>query len=90
MTPGIAALERTAEIIRDCGWCQDSWETGEGAVCLVTALQRATTSFDGSDEAHVILQRRLMLVGWTSSMTRWNDVEGRTVDDVLALLEDAS
>ena len=79
-------LERAANLIRERGWVQGCYTTDDGAMCASTAIYLAT----GSTSIHTALQsvqRKLLARGWQRGLIAWNDVDGRTKDEVLALLE---
>lgn len=70
---------RTADVIEECGWTQGT-SVRRGRVCLVQAMQRASTGPAWSQLA----ARVIPLVGM--SLVVWNDAPGRTVEEVVALL----
>ena len=80
-------LERAANLIRERGWVQGCYKTDDGAMCISTAIYLATAPRN-MDAALQSVQRKLLARGWQRGFIVWNDVDGRTVDEVLALLEE--
>lgn len=73
-------LREARELLVRDGWCQGEYRAGNGRLCLVGAVFSATpypASALGRLEA---IQ---------SGALGWNDAPGRTVDEVLALLDRA-
>ena len=79
-------LERAADLIRERGWVQGHFGTEDGAVCISTAIYLAIGPTD-IDAAVQSVHRELQLRGWQHGLIAWNDVDGRTLEDVLELLE---
>jgi len=84
---------RAADVIRERGWCQETCMDEKGSVCLLGALLTA----DGIDllAAEVVSCSYLERVTERAierhinhdSVPGWNDKEGRTVEEVIAVLE---
>lgn len=83
---------RVRDVIERRGWCQypgdafghitdEEWETGP--CCLVQAL--GVIVADGPKQADLIARLRDRL---DRSPTKWNDAAGRSVAEVLDLLDD--
>jgi hypothetical protein len=70
-------LLAAADLLRERGWCQNQFMDDDGRICLMSALSIVPAS------ARVIMMVHLV----TNDATAWNDMEGRTKDDVLNLLE---
>jgi len=79
-------LERAANLIRERGWVQGQYTTDDGAVCISMAIYLAIGP--EVDAALRRVQDGLLARGWQRGLIAWNDVDGRTVDEVLELLEE--
>lgn len=66
------------------GWTQGTMENWQGEVCLSQALAKATTHASDYTKTIGVLQ---MMVD--SPVTHWNDEPGRTLGQVLDLLDEA-
>ena len=78
-------LLAAAEYIRAHGWCQFSSygsSDPQSSACIVGALWRVTQSHERT--------KRLTDRLGVPHLIRWNDTRGRTVDEVLDLLERAA
>ena len=84
-------LRRAAKIIRERGWIQGTTSMSGGPVCAAGAISvvlgvhrwRVT-------EAHLLAASRAGVPperAGASGLTRWNDAPGRTVEEVLAVLD---
>lgn len=70
-----------ADYIREHGWCQHAYRTQAG-VCVLGAIHALGLGPDRDMAAGQILHNRLGRIG------EWNDVPGRTKEEVLAKLEE--
>jgi hypothetical protein len=68
-----------AQYIREHGWIQKAVKDSEGRVCLIGALQ-AVGGWHNSDAP-----RRLREI--VSCIPEWNNADGRTKEEVIAVLE---
>ena len=87
MTATGEALQRAANLIRERGWVQGCYKTDDGAMCISMAIYLAAEP-EGVDAALRRVQDGLLARGWQCGLIAWNDVDGRTKDEVLALLEE--
>lgn len=98
LEPWRQLLLDTAHYIREHGWTQYQAHDGRGAVCLTGALlatidSAATLGMRGSlfISASNAIQAEIVLRGGPDySLPRWNDQPGRTVEEVLDVLEAAA
>ena len=74
-------LKDAAAYIREHGWCQDQLAKLNGQVCLLGALDDIGEDAEGPAEE--LLRERL----GGGSIADWNDTPGRTVEEVLSVLE---
>ena len=86
MTATGEALQRAANLIREHGWTQDDYVGTNGRLCAWQAIFLATAP-RSMDAALQSVHRELLLRGWQHGIIAWNDADGRTVDEVLELLE---
>lgn len=70
-------IEARATLLRD-GWCQGQFKNQRGEHCLIGAL---SGGMDG------IAYKTLTELSGIRRIARWNDSDGRTVDEVLELLD---
>ncbi len=82
---------RAAEIIRTGGLAKGEYETFDGEHCTIGALREASGEselIEGKllDPVADLIGRKPAETTFTT-ITIWNDVDGRTVEDVVALLE---
>jgi hypothetical protein len=70
-------LLAAADLLRERGWCQNQYIDDEGRICLMSALSLVPAS----------VRVLVMVHHATNGTTTWNDIPGRTKDDVLDLLE---
>ena len=92
-------LRRAAGVLDERGWCQNNNENADGTVCALGAINVAITG-DPDPEAWLPLDKLLfenvchVLVQAAGIkdvfITRWNDREGRTVDEVKAAMVTAA
>ncbi|MGW1548705.1 DUF6197 family protein [Streptomyces sp. NPDC002346] len=87
-------LELTALVIERYGWAQGTHRTTSGRRCILGA-QAVLYRLGIGDETTVAragqrLQAVLTKRGCTLTYAKWNDIPGRTQDDVLALIRTAS
>lgn len=81
-------LTRAAQLIRERGWIQGDFDDASGAVCLWGAVRTASHDLGGETaelDAMDVLRRRIGDADVSAPM--WNDARGRTIDEVLRLLE---
>ncbi|MDX2733568.1 hypothetical protein [Streptomyces sp. PA03-2a] len=87
-------LELTALVIERFGWAQNTHRTTGGRRCILGA-QAVLYRLGHGDESTVAaagqrLQAVLAARGCTLTYAKWNDIPGRTQDDVLALIRTAA
>lgn len=85
LEPWQQTLLEAAEYLRDHGWCQDIWRSEDGRVCLFGSVYTVSDCLmnDGYKVATQKLARR-------GASFAWNDVPGRTKEEVIAMLEDTA
>ena len=95
----IAAVRDARETLVTKGWCQNSYETASGAMCLFRALNAmlapAWSPGRHGTVAHLAdyyidrLVREAIAIrsGVCWGIRTWNDEPGRTVEDVLWVLD---
>jgi len=87
-------LARTVEILETDGWCQGLYtDPSTGAHCLLSALNKAFSELpygpcDALKARTETITAIRQLIS-TPSIMLWNDVSGRTKQEVLGLLERA-
>jgi hypothetical protein len=79
-------LMRAAEIVRERGWCQLDYEDDQGRVCAAGALYAAS----GDEWPYVAMGRRRLAASLGRAVETWNDVPGRTKEEVIEALERAA
>lgn len=82
-------LRAAADIIEERGWTQGIAALGSGPTCAGIALDQAWSTLTGEEEwwgRNQTLHRAVCARIGTDSMIVWNDVPGRTVEEVLAML----
>lgn len=82
----IVIKKLAANVLRKHGWCQNQFISSKGERCLTGALHvimsgLATTRSE-CDVVYEDLQARC-----DGNIAAWNDVSGRTIEEVLELLE---
>jgi hypothetical protein len=86
-------LLRAVEVLAERGWCQDAYTNDAGQVCVRGAMNVAVIGQADADLLDSALERLdgyLRSQGWGVLAERWNDVEGRTADEVVAALRAAA
>jgi hypothetical protein len=81
-------LTRAAQLIRERGWIQGDFDDETGALCLWGAVRTASHDLGGETaelDAMDVLRDRIG--DRDVSVPMWNDARGRTVGEVLRLLE---
>ena len=89
-SPAIAILRKAKNILEVRGWCQDQfcdWETG--SYCMIGALCRAHAMANGSGSLYEDVEDRLMGAIHSNDIPMWNDIQGRTKEEVLAAFDRA-
>lgn len=71
------------------GWCQNQLKDGLSA-CLVGAVYAAVGDMMPSDEIQAELNRRVRLSIGRENIGAWNDVPGRTKEEVIDALNRAA
>lgn len=82
-------LAETRRQIMQRGWIQGVL-VGYFGVCLLGGLAAAQPVLRRQRAASVALQRYLTRKGWRYSVAQWNDADGRTVGEVLDVVEQAA
>lgn len=81
-------LLQAADYINQYGWCQGTFKNEQGQVCIVGALGAVTQQYKS---IHIYSQMRLKITKLIGcGATIWNDVPGRTKDEVVAMLRKAA
>lgn len=83
-------LLRAADIIESHGWCQNSYTSAGGKLCLLGAVKvaRGLTPEDAED-TEALVERACERVYVSLGLRRvhiWNDEPGRTKEEVIAKL----
>ena len=73
-----------AGLIRDRGWCQNTFGDDQGRVCILGAIH-LTCEDGGYHNARRFLSERTGI----TNLIGWNDAKGRTATEVITLLEEA-
>lgn len=76
-------LMDTANYIREHGWCQNAVETTDGRVCVWGAIQKV-----GKPKEDTIMLLYSFL--GVDSIGLWNDLPGRTAEEVISAIEAAA
>lgn len=94
----IVLLDAAAEVRK--GWCQHKLETADGRVCVRGAIMRANDNqfldlgwgraSPIEQDADWLLSLHLGIDAYISDVPDWNDVPGRTAEEVSAALEQAA
>ncbi len=79
-------LNRAADHIEGYGWTKGTFEDGDGHVCLIGALDKATDIVHVPTWVMFEAAEALRDEIGDTSLIRWNDAEERTEAEVLALL----
>jgi len=85
--------QRAAELVQQGWWSGALLSDDETQVCLVQALWTASLEIRGRAMRPgelVPLTTALARRGWTGHASDWNDVPGRTQDEVEAALREAA
>lgn len=93
----ISLLGKAAELLKKIGWCQGTMKNARGNVCLLGALSDMCGdhfSDNGGAPQYCSLQldlhETLIADGFPpedAGVVKWNDRDGRTADEVLALID---
>jgi hypothetical protein len=83
-------LERAARVIEERGWCQGHYETKSGAVCTSRAISIATDEVGNDMHDRFRARDTLALHIGRDSIASWNDVKGRTKEEVVTKLREAA
>lgn len=76
-------LRKAGDVIRERGWCQGSFESDSGAVCIWGAV-RVVNDWGWSDDAMNPVRYIL-----DTNEAEWNDTNGRTFSEAVALIDAA-
>ena len=85
MTPA-EVCARAAELIREHGWVQGRFGDNRSGYCIYGALNTAFTAKPRSCSLPAEVWNLLPI----RSILSWNDDQSRTVDEVLAVLDEAA
>lgn len=98
-TPSVCeVLDEAARLIREVGWCQQTyskWDRGEPiGFCAIGALTSAAhrllkEDFTNSAVPTAAEHKLAGAIGGSTSITRFNDAPGRTKEEVLAKFAEA-
>lgn len=83
-------LRKAADVIRERGWHQGDYEGPGGGVCAEGAINVVCngTPNESGETAH---KARVVLASFLNNIINsWNDAPDRTVDEVIAALEEAA
>lgn len=97
---GVNVARRTIEVLRERGWTQHVLENEEGEVCLVGALKIAAdvpiessySVLEKASSSALVVLIDVLVENYPNraSPSRFNDTEGRTVEEVIAVLEEVA
>ena len=76
-------MMRPSEKIERDGWCQGEFVSSDGRVCATRAVYSSLGSREEGDSFLMAVTRRL-----EKSLIHWNDTQGRTKEEVIALLKE--
>lgn len=88
-----------AQVLETRGWCQKQYVDKRGCCCMSGAMQFAmgfdprTDDMWRSDMSRIWLEAIAAVesqMGAMDTVIRWNDQQGRTVEEVLSVLEKAA
>jgi hypothetical protein len=82
-------LLKAAALIEERGWCQREQESDDGRLCALGALHYADGNrpYDGVSKLGQKARNRLCrAIGTDRVGSQWNDVPGRTKEEVVAKL----
>jgi hypothetical protein len=80
-------LLKAAEYIKEHGWCQNSYSSGSGAVCIAGALNRiGYRSIASAQDISSTLHRHIGVDNYIA----WQDTPGRTQAEVLKAMRGAA
>jgi hypothetical protein len=84
-------LRKAAEILGERGWCQRSSMDDQGHLCALGALGVASRAISPSayTKAGAALARHLCIES-RYDIPEWNDVQGRTAEDVILAMKRAA
>ena len=89
--PTLEILQAAKTYIIERGWCQGSALNRAGNVCIVGAVNMSLDWQDDTDLYCNVLWHLEETLGLPEHLSRelanWNDVKGRTVDEVLNLFD---
>ena len=79
---------KTAEVLREAGWGQGAYRPKGGGYCVLGAMNVAAgLPYDDPSWLHESPFRFLEDEDNQLRLTRWNDTEGRTKEEVIEALE---
>jgi hypothetical protein len=73
-----------ADLIEERGWCQGSYSDQDGRVCAIGAIVRA------GNHQHYRRAEAMMMMVVGMSVVGWNDIKGRTKEEVITALRRAA
>lgn len=83
-------LKQARQVIVDKGWCQGFAEESDGRVCMIGALDKIARMEETIyEKARLALLFAIPRVQAADSVSGWNDVKGRTKEEVLAVFDRA-
>ena len=78
-------LRKSGDVLRERGWCQGEFDNLSGQRCALGAIR----DFVGNEWVQVAIPLEVVVGVYPRSVAPWNDVPGRTVDEVLAAMDAA-
>ena len=80
-------LLKAADLIEERGWCQNTYTSPKGRLCILGALKTAQgVEFVGESNPTVLQASKRFGAVVGGRTYQWNDVPGRTKEEVVAKL----
>lgn len=76
-------LDPVRTYLNDHGWCQGNYKDVDGSRCLAGAVMQSFSTYEPMQVIDDYIQGKYSIATET-----WNDVPGRTVEDVFNLLDE--
>lgn len=83
-------ITEAKKMILDSGWIQGDYGTGDNGYCVIGALLEASPSYEEFAEAQKKVKDALRQAGYVTMVPAWNDAKGRTLEQVLKVLDSAA
>lgn len=83
----IRVARAAAELLRQRGWLQGEWGRTQGPMCLSAAIGLAASEYGRLPPSEITVRHVCKRLAGSKSIGEWNDVRGRTLEQVIGLLE---